>query len=95
MIHPPPIEDTAIDLTMTHHINYITDHPHIEVLQLTNPEINVDHTHGYPTDLQGKTRTDQVHIPAGYKENHIKENPSVKIKDPHMYYYNSDDHSSD
>ena len=36
---------------------------HIEVLQLTNPEITVDHAHNHPTDLQGKTHTDQVHIP--------------------------------
>ena len=35
-----PIEATTIDLTMTHHIDYITDHPHIEGLQLINPEIN-------------------------------------------------------
>ena len=32
----PPLEATAIDLVMTHHI---TDHPHIEALQVINPEI--------------------------------------------------------
>ena len=30
----------------------------------------VDHTHDHPTDLQGRTHTDQVHIPAGQKETH-------------------------
>ena len=34
--HAPPVEATAIGPTGTHHI---ADHPHIEVLQLTNPEI--------------------------------------------------------
>ena len=68
--HAPPIEPTAIDLTMSHHIHHITDHPHIENLQLTNPEITVDHTHNHPTDTQGRTNTDQVHIPADHEENH-------------------------
>ena len=35
--HSPPIEVTAIDLAMTLHIDLITDHSHIEVLQLTTP----------------------------------------------------------
>ena len=42
--HAPPIEATAINLATTHYINHIADNPHIEVLQLTNPEITVDHT---------------------------------------------------
>ena len=54
----PPIEDTAIDLTMTHHISHIADCPHTEVHQLINPEITLDHTHDHPTDLQGRTHTD-------------------------------------
>ena len=66
----PPMEATAINLAMTHHINLIADHPHIEVLQLTNPEIAVCHTYNHPTDLQGRTDTDQVHIPADHEENH-------------------------
>ena len=60
--HAPPIEATAIYLATTCHINLITDHPDIEVLQLINPEITVDHTHDHPTNLQGRTHTDQVHI---------------------------------
>ena len=51
--HAPPIDDTTINLTMTHNIDHITDHPHIEVLQLFIPEITVGHTHDHPTDLQG------------------------------------------
>ena len=31
----PPIEATAIDLTMTHHTDHITDHPHIESPQVS------------------------------------------------------------
>ena len=66
----PPIEATAIDLTMTHDINHITDHPHIDALQVINPEILVGHIHDHPTDLQGRTHVDQVHTPADHKKNH-------------------------
>ena len=52
---------------MTHHI---TDHPCIEVLWLTTPEIAVDHTHKHPTSLHGETCTDQIHIPADHEANH-------------------------
>ena len=65
----PPIETTAIHLAMTHHINHITDHPHIEALQVINPEITVGHIHSCPTDLQGMNHVDQVHNPAGQEEN--------------------------
>ena len=68
--HSPPIEATAIDPIMTHYINHIAVHPQIEVLQLTNPEITVDHIHDHPTDLHGKTHTYQVHILADHEENH-------------------------
>ena len=54
----PHIEATAIDLTMTHHIDHITDHPHIEALQVINPEITVGHIHDHPTDLQGMSHID-------------------------------------
>ena len=47
----PPIEATAISLTVTHHINYITDHPHIEAIQVINPKITVGHIHDSHTDL--------------------------------------------
>ena len=47
----PPIEATAINLTTTHHINHIADHPHIEALQVINPEIAVVHIQDHPTDL--------------------------------------------
>ena len=68
--HALPMEATAINLTMTHHIDCITDHPQIELLQLTNSEIAVDHAHDHLTDLQDRTHTDQVHNPAYHKENH-------------------------
>ena len=66
----PLIEVTAIDLIVTHHINHITDAPHIEVLQLTTPEITADHAHNHPTNLQGETDTDQVHIATDHEANH-------------------------
>ena len=72
-IHAPPIQVTAIDPTMTHPADHIMDHPHIEVLQLTTPEIVVDHVHDHPTNLQGETHTDQVHIPADHEANHTLE----------------------
>ena len=68
--HAPSIEVTAINLAMTHHTDHITDHPHVEVLQLTTPEITVDHAYGHPTNLQGETCTGQVHSPAGHEANH-------------------------
>ena len=69
--HASPIEVTAINPAMTHHTDHITDHPHIEVLQLTTPEIAVDYTYYHSTNLQGETHTDQVHIPTDYVVNHI------------------------
>ena len=67
----PTIEVTAINFTMTHHIDLITDHPQMEVLQFTTPGIAVDHTHDHPSNLQGETHTDQVPIPADHEANHI------------------------
>ena len=66
----PAIESTAIDLTMTCHIDHIADHPHIGVLQVTNLEIAVGHINDHPSDLQDRTHIDKVHTPAEYKENH-------------------------
>ena len=68
--HALPIEVIGINLAMTYHINHITDHPHIEDLQLTTPKITVDHSHDHPTNLQGEIHTDQVHIPADHEANH-------------------------
>ena len=68
--HAPPIEDTDIDLATTNDINHIADHPHIEALQVINPEITVGHIHGHPTNLQGRMHIDQVHTPADHEENH-------------------------
>ena len=68
--HTPPIEVKAIDLTMTHHIDLIMDHQHIEVLQLTTPEITVEHAHKHPTNIQGEICTDQIHIIADHKASH-------------------------
>ena len=67
----PSIEATAIDLTVTHCIDHIADHPHTEALQVISPEIAVGHIHDHPTDLQGMNHVDQVHNPAGQEENHI------------------------
>ena len=55
---------------MTHHINHIADHPHIEALQVINPEMVVGHIHDHPTILQGRTHLGQVHTPADHEENH-------------------------
>ena len=68
--HASPIEATAIDLTMIHHIDHIADCPHTEALQVINPEITVGHIHNHPTDLQGRTHVDQVHTPADHEKNH-------------------------
>ena len=65
------IEATAIVLTVTHHINHIANHPHIEALLVIDPEIAVGHIHHHPTDLQGMNHLDQVHNPAGQEENYI------------------------
>ena len=60
--HIPHIEITVISPTMTHHTNLIADHPHIEVPQLTTPEIIVDHIHMYPTNLQGEICMSHSHF---------------------------------
>ena len=93
--HAPHVEITAINPAVTHHTNHITDHPHMEVLQLTTPEITVDHTHDHPTNLQGTTCTDHIHIPGDHEANHTSRRTRVKIEDPHIDYYSSDEHSSD
>ena len=49
----PPIEATAINLTVTHHIDHITDHPCIGTLQVINPQITVGHIQDHPTGLKG------------------------------------------
>ena len=66
-IHTPPIEVTAINLTVTHHIDLITDHPHIEAILLTTPEITVDHTPSLPTNPPGDIHNDQLHIPGDHE----------------------------
>ena len=66
-----PTEDTATDLTVTHHTGCITDHPNIKACQFTNPEITVGLIHSHPTDLQGMNCADQIHTPAGREEGHI------------------------
>ena len=68
--HTPHIEITAINPAVTHPIDLIADHPHITVLQLTNPEIIVDHIHVHPTNLQGVICTGHIHIPADHEANH-------------------------
>ena len=55
-----PTDDMAIDLAMTHHINHITDHPHIEVLLVIDPEIIVGHIHNHPICLQDMNHVNQV-----------------------------------
>ena len=71
----PPIEATATDLAMTHHIDYITDHPCIEALQVIDPEITVGHIHNHPTYLQDMNHVDQALNPAEQEENHIPRRP--------------------
>ena len=58
-------EDTATDLTMTHHTNHIIDHPNIKALWVVNAEITVGHIHKHPTDPQDMNHADQLHIPVG------------------------------
>ena len=55
---------------MTHHINLIADHPHIEVPQLTTPEIIVDLIHVHPTNPQDKICISHIHTPADHEANH-------------------------
>ena len=68
--HTPHIETISIDPTATHHIDLITDHPHIEVLQLTTPEIVVDCVHIHPINPQGEIHTGHIHIPTNQEANH-------------------------
>ena len=65
-------EGTVTDLNVTHHINHITDHPNIKVLQVINPAIVVGHTLTSPTDFQGMNLTNHIHTPAGQEEGHTQ-----------------------
>ena len=65
-----PMGATAIDLTMTRHINHITDHHHIEDLQVIDPKIAVDHIHDHAVDLQDMNLADEIHTPER-QEDHI------------------------
>ena len=56
---------------MTHGIDHITDHAHIEAFQVIDPEITVVYIHDHPTGLQGMNHVDEVHNQAGQEENHI------------------------
>ena len=61
---------TVINHVTTHHCNLIAYHPHIEVPQLTTPEIIVDHIHVYPTNPQDKICIDHTHTPVDHEANH-------------------------
>ena len=54
-------EDTVIDLTMTHHTDHTTYHPHTAGHQVTVHRIAVDHIHAHPTDCQNITHTKEGH----------------------------------
>ena len=66
-----PTEDAATDLTMTHHTNYIADHPNIKAPQVIDPGITLGNIHKHPTDPDGMDCADQLHTPAGWEEDHI------------------------
>ena len=68
--HIPHTEITAIDPATTHITDPTADHPHIDIPQLTTPEIEVDHVHFHPTNPQGEICTGHIHIPADHKSNH-------------------------
>ena len=70
--HTPHREITAINPALTPHTELITDHPHIEVLQLTTPEIIVDHDHVHPTNPQGEICIGHTHTPADDKADHTQ-----------------------
>ena len=90
--HTPPIKVTAINPAVAHYTNHITGHPHIEVLQLTTPEITVDHKPSYKSSKQDLHRS---HSSRSQGKPHLKKNPGVKVEDPPMEYYSSDEHSTD
>ena len=66
---------TTIDLAAMHHIDHITVLHNIKALQVINPEITAGHIHDHPIDHQGMIHVDQVHNPAGQKQNHIPRRP--------------------
>ena len=68
--HIPHTEITAINLTVTHHIDPTTDHPHTKVPQPTTPEIKVDPIHILPTNPQDEIHTGHIHIPADHEASH-------------------------
>ena len=73
---------------------HITDHLHIEALQLT-PEIAAYHILNQPTKPPQKLQTDLCHIQETQGKTHSKKNSRITIDDTQMDYYSLDDHSSD
>ena len=64
--HVPYIDITVINPAATHHTDLIKDYPHIEVPQLTTPEIIVNHIPVHPTNLQGEIFIGHTHTPADH-----------------------------
>ena len=62
---------TAINPTVTHHINHAVGHPHTEAHPHTTPEIEVAHTHIHPTNHQDKIHIGHTHAPVDHKANNI------------------------
>ena len=90
----PYIEVTAIDPAATHHTNHIADHPYIEVLSAHESR---DHSRSclwpsYKSSRQDSHRS-YSHSSRSWGKPHLKKNPRLKIEDPHMSYYSSDEHS--
>ena len=94
--HIQPTEDTATELTMTHHTSYIADHPHITALQVIDPKI-CSRSHSWPcyqSSRHDSCRSDS-YTSRTRRRPHPKKNMKVKIEDLHTNYYSSNDHSSD
>ena len=85
----------VIDPTVTHHIKLNADHLCTEAHPHTIPESEVAHIHVHPTNPQDEIHIGHIHTPVDHQANpHHKKNTRVKIEDPHMDYYSSDDQSN-
>ena len=91
--HIPDTGVIATDPTVICHINPTTDHLHTEVHHHTTPETKVTHIHIHPINPQDEIHIGHTHTPQS--KPHHKRNTRMKIEDPHVDYYSSDDHSSD
>ena len=83
---------TAIYPATTHHIDPTADHPHRSSSSYHSRDQSRSCSH--PSYKSSRRDLHRSHSSRSQSKPHHKRNPRVKMEDPHMDYYSSDDRSS-